>query len=112
MIWTGPEKQKKTQCTEEELERYEKRAKITDKGWLQSEDGRLIIPENAQWKSLPKALELTNYVTRLSAFQQTLMELRKVTPDPASESSTPLSEPGTEVLIKVLTGPVIWGPIP
>ena len=29
------------QYTEEELERYEKRgAKITDKGWLQSEDGR------------------------------------------------------------------------
>ena len=39
--------------TEEELERYEKRgAKITDKGWLQSEDGRLLIPENAQWKIL------------------------------------------------------------
>ena len=48
LIWTGPEKQKKTQCTEEELERYEKRgAKITDKGWLQSEDGRLISPESA-----------------------------------------------------------------
>ena len=45
--------QEKTQSTEEELERYEKRgAKITDKGWLQSEDGRLIIPENAQWKIL------------------------------------------------------------
>ena len=30
---------KKTQYTEEELERYEKRgAKITDKGWLQYED--------------------------------------------------------------------------
>ena len=40
LIWTGPVKQKKTQCTEEELERYEKRgAKITDKRWLQSEDG-------------------------------------------------------------------------
>ena len=23
-----------------------------DKGWLQFEDGRLIIPENAQWKIL------------------------------------------------------------
>ena len=30
----------KTQYAEEELERYERRgAKITDKGWLQSEDG-------------------------------------------------------------------------
>ena len=51
--------QEKPQYTEEELERYEKRgAKITDKGWLhdkgwlQSEDGPLIIPENAQWKIL------------------------------------------------------------
>ena len=45
--------QEKPQYTEEELERYEKRgAKITDKGWLQSKDGRLIIPENAQWKIL------------------------------------------------------------
>ena len=26
--------------------------KITDKGWLQSEVGRFIIPENAQWKIL------------------------------------------------------------
>ena len=43
--------QEKPQYTEEELERYEKRgAKITDKRWLQSEDRRLIIPENAQWK--------------------------------------------------------------
>ena len=48
-IWTGPVEQEKPQYTEEELERYEKRgAKITDKRWLQSEDGRLIIPENAQ----------------------------------------------------------------
>ena len=39
--------QKKTQHTEEELERYEKRgAKITGKGFLQSKDGQLI-PENA-----------------------------------------------------------------
>ena len=53
MIWTGPVEQEKPQYTEEELERYEKRgAKITDKGWLQSENGRLIIPENAQWKIL------------------------------------------------------------
>ena len=48
LIWTDPVEQEKPQYTEEELERYEKRgAKITDKGWLQSEDGRLIIPENA-----------------------------------------------------------------
>ena len=53
LIWTGPAEQKKPQHTEEELERYEKRgAKITDKGWLQSEDGRLIIPESAQRKIL------------------------------------------------------------
>ena len=51
LMWTGPVKQEKTQYTEEELERYEKRgAKITDKGWLQSEGGRLTIAENAQWK--------------------------------------------------------------
>ena len=35
------------------LQQYEKRgAKITDNGWLWSEDGQLIIPENAQWKIL------------------------------------------------------------
>ena len=39
LIWTGPVEHEKPQHTEEELERYEKRgAKITDKGWLQSED--------------------------------------------------------------------------
>ena len=49
MIWTGPVEQEKPQYSEEEIERYEKRgAKITDKRWLQSEDGRLIMPENAQ----------------------------------------------------------------
>ena len=38
LIWTGPVEQEKPQYTGEELERYEKRgAKITDKGWLQSE---------------------------------------------------------------------------
>ena len=54
LIWTGPVEQEKTQYTEEGLERYEKRgAKITDKGWLQSEVGQLIIiPENDQWKIL------------------------------------------------------------
>ena len=41
--------QEKPQYTEEELDRYEKRgAKFTDERWLQSEDGQLIIPENAQ----------------------------------------------------------------
>ena len=46
----------------------------------------------------PEALELTSYVTQLSAFQQALTEL----PDPASASSKPLFEPRTEVLIKTL----------
>ena len=41
-------------------------------------------------------------MTQLSAFQQALTELQETTPDPASESSTPLFEPGTEVLIKTL----------
>ena len=50
----------------------------------------------------PEALELTSYVTQLSAFQQALTELREMTPDSASESSKPLFEPGTQVLIKTL----------
>ena len=50
----------------------------------------------------PEALELTDYVTQLSAFQQTLTELQETTPDPASESSKPLFELGTKVLIKTL----------
>ena len=50
----------------------------------------------------PEALELTNHVTQLSAFQQALTEVRQVTPDPASESSKPLFQPGTEVLKKTL----------
>ena len=50
----------------------------------------------------PEALELTSYVTQLSAFQQALTELRETTPDPASESSKPLFEPGTKVFIKTL----------
>ena len=53
-------------------------------------------------ESFPKALELTNYVVQLSAFQQALTKLREMTPDPASESSKPLFEPGTKVLIKTL----------
>ena len=53
LIWTGPVEQGKPQYTEGELERYEKRgAKITNKGWLQSKDGRSMIPKNAQWKIL------------------------------------------------------------
>ena len=47
-------------------------------------------------------MELTNYVTQLSAFQQALTELQETTPDPASESNKTLFEPGTEVLIKTL----------
>ena len=44
LIWTGPVEQEKPHYTKEELKRYEKRgAKITDKGWLRSKDGRLII---------------------------------------------------------------------
>ena len=50
----------------------------------------------------PEDLELTSYVTQLSTFQQALTELREATPEPASESSKPLFEPGTEVLIKTL----------
>ena len=50
----------------------------------------------------PEALELTSYVTQLSALQQALTELRETTPDPASESSKPLFEQGTEFLIKTL----------
>ena len=49
----------------------------------------------------PETLELTSYVTQLSA-QQALTELREMTPDPASKTSKPLFEPGTEVLIKTL----------
>ena len=41
----------------------------------------------AYTQSFPKALELTNYVTQLLAFQQTLQELWEVTLDPASESN-------------------------
>ena len=50
----------------------------------------------------PEALEFTSYVTQLSAFQQALTELWEMTPDSVSESSKPLFEPGTEVLIKTL----------
>ena len=48
----------------------------------------------------PEALELTNYVTQLSAFQQALTEFWETTPGSASESSKPLFEPGNEVFIK------------
>ena len=50
----------------------------------------------------PEALALTNYTTQLSAFQEMLWKLREVTPDPASESSKPVFQLGTEVLIKTL----------
>ena len=55
----------------------------------------------------PEALELTSYVTQLSAFQQALTELQEMTPDPVSELSKPLLEPGTKVLIRTLRS---WGP--
>ena len=47
-------------------------------------------------------MELTSYVTQLSVLQQALTGLQELTPDPASESSKPLFEPGTEVFIKTL----------
>ena len=69
LIWTGPVEQGKPQYTEEKLERCEKRgAKITDKGWLQSEDGRLIIPESAQWKIL-KGLHQSFHLGAESTYQ-------------------------------------------
>ena len=49
-----------------------------------------------------QALELTSFVTELSAFQQALSKLQETTLDLASESSKHLSELGTEVLIKIL----------
>ena len=69
LIWTGSVEQEKPQYTEEELERYEKRgAKITDERWLQSEDRRLIIPENAQWKIL-KGLYQSFHLGVVSTYQ-------------------------------------------
>ena len=70
-IWTGPVEQEQPKYTEEELERYEKwGTKITDKGWLQSKDGRLIIPENAQWKIL-KGLHQSFHLGAESTYQMT-----------------------------------------
>ena len=61
--------QEKPQYTEEELERYEKRgAKITDKGFLQSKDGQLIIPEYASWKIL-KSLHQSFHLGVESTYQ-------------------------------------------
>ena len=39
-----------------------------DQGWLQSEDGRLIIPEKAQWKIL-KGLHHSFHVGTESTYQ-------------------------------------------
>ena len=64
--------------------------------------GWTITNSIEQLKSFPKALALTTYVTQLSAFQQALIQLWEVIPDPVSVSSKPLFEPGTEVLIKTL----------
>ena len=61
--------QEKPQYTEEELKRYEKRgAKITDKGWLQSENGQLIIHENTQWKII-KGLHQSFHLGAESTYQ-------------------------------------------
>ena len=61
--------QEKPQYTEEKLKRHEKRgAKITDKRWLQSEDRRLIIPENAQCKIL-KGLHQSYHLGTESTYQ-------------------------------------------
>ena len=61
--------QEKPQYTEKKLKRYETRGtKITDKGWLQSEDGRLIIPKNAQWKIL-KGLHQSFHLGAKSSYQ-------------------------------------------
>jgi len=57
----------------------------------------------------PEALELTNYVTQLSAFQQALTELRVMTPGSASESSKPLFEPGNKNIR--VWGPIYWDPL-
>ena len=69
LIWTGPVEQETPQYTEKEIKIYEKRgAKITDKGWLQPEDGRLIIPENAKWKIL-KGLHQSFHLGADSTYQ-------------------------------------------
>ena len=76
LIWTGPVEQEKPQYIERNLERYEKRgAKITDKGWLQSEHGRLIIPENAQWKIL-KGLHQSFHLGAESTYRSVLVCLK------------------------------------
>ena len=43
-------------------------AKITNKGWLQPKDGRLIIPENAKWKIL-KGLHQSFHLGADSTYQ-------------------------------------------
>ena len=53
LFWTGPVEQGKPQYTEEELEKYEKRgAKMTEKGWLQSENGRFLKTLNGKFLSV------------------------------------------------------------
>ena len=69
LIWTSPVEQGKPQYTEEELGRYEKRrAKITDKEWLLSEDACLINPKSAQWKIL-KGLHQSFHLSAKSTHQ-------------------------------------------
>ena len=67
-IWTVPVEQEKLQYTEKELERYEQtRANFTDKGWLQSQDRQLIIPENVQCKILKGLHQSFHWVQRVLA---------------------------------------------
>ena len=73
LVWTGPAEQEKPQSAEEELERHDKRGgKFTDKDWLQSEDGRLIMPENVQWKIL-KGLHQSFHLRVESTYQMGLI---------------------------------------
>ena len=64
LIWTGPVEQETPQYTE----KGKFIAKITDKRWLQPEDGRLIIPENAKWKIL-KGLHQSFHLGADSTYQ-------------------------------------------
>ena len=87
LIWTGPVEQEKPQYTKEEFKRYGKRgAKITNKGWLQSKDGWLIIPEKAQWKilkglyqSFHLGIESTYQASRLFEGRSVMKTLKNIT---------------------------------
>ena len=69
LIWTGTIEQENHNILRKNQKDVRKRgAKITDKGWLQSEDRQLIIPENAQWKIL-KVLEQSFHCDIESTYQ-------------------------------------------